>query len=96
MYLERLLLAEVGFLLFWYGWSRLDSLQGEFWMGQRWFSRLEVELVTLRETLWELGYVECDGLREERGDSTKLCTNDGLKSLSKDSGEEVDVQRTVK
>lgn len=39
------LLEDLDFLLFLYGWSRLDSVQGECWMGGRSSAGLEVKLI---------------------------------------------------
>lgn len=39
-----LLLEERDFLLFWYGSSRLDSVQGECWMGGRSYAAFEFKL----------------------------------------------------
>lgn len=38
------LLEERDFLLFWYGWSRLDSVHGECWMGGASYTGLEFKL----------------------------------------------------
>lgn len=38
------LLEERDFLLFWYGWSRLDSVHGECWMGGRSYKGLAFKL----------------------------------------------------
>lgn len=37
-------LEERDFLLFWYGWSRLDSDHGECWMGGGSYAGLELQL----------------------------------------------------
>lgn len=34
-YLDLLLLGDWIFVALWYGWSRLDSFHGAFWMGDR-------------------------------------------------------------